>query len=276
MALNADEDKRLTEEEWKTAAGLAYELRGPADAPVLLMSSGLGGSGSYWQPNIRTLSARYRTLVFDHRGTGRSDRNFKGPVTISAMADDVVALMDALDIDQAHYVGHALGGIVGLSLALNQPDRIDKLIIVNGWSRLDPHISRCFDLRLAALRDGGPEAWLRAQPIFLYPANYASAHHDAFEEQLADQVADFPGTQTVQRRVAALRAFDIDIRLNEIEVPVLCIAAEDDILVPSHCSRRLAEGIANATLEVIPTGGHACNITQPAAFANIVLDWLSR
>ena len=88
----------------------------------------------------------------------------------------MLALLDGLGIARANFVGHAAGGAIGLSLALSAPDRIGRLVVVNGWSRLDPHFARCFDVRLAILRDSGPRAYLRAQPIFLYPARWISEH----------------------------------------------------------------------------------------------------
>jgi aminoacrylate hydrolase len=150
-------------------AGLHFEEHGPAGAPPVILSAGLGGTGGYWRPNLAALAAGHRVVLYDHRGTGRSDRALPAGLQVEDMADDVVALMDGLGLDRAHFVGHAAGGLIGLQLAVQAPQRLRSLVVVNGWSRLDPHFARCFEARLALLRDTGPRAYLRAQPIFLYP-----------------------------------------------------------------------------------------------------------
>ncbi|HEX8300154.1 pyrimidine utilization protein D [Sphingomonas sp.] len=256
--------------------GLYWESHGRADAEPLILSPGLGGSGQYWQPNIAALAEQYRVIVYDHRGTGRSDRALAGRVTIGTMAEDVIALLDGLGIEKTHFLGHAAGGVIGLALALSAPERLAALIVVNGWSRLDPHFARCFETRLALLRDGGPRAYLKAQPIFLYPANWSSDHSAELDAELEAQLAAFPNADTIVRRVTALRSFDIDDRLAEINLPVMLVVSEDDMLVPAKCSHRLAKGISGAQLGVLGSGGHACNVTRPDMFNRLVLSWLSQ
>jgi len=255
-------------------AGLHYEEHGPADAPPLILSSGLGGSAAYWAPNLDALAASHRVILYDHRGTGRSDRALPPGLTVDAMADDVLALMDGLAIDRATLVGHAAGGAIGLSLALRHSDRLDRLVVVNGFARPDPHFVRCFQTRLALLRDSGVAAFIRAQPIFLYPARWISQNSDRLDAEEAGQIEHFQGADNVEARVAALLAFDVQQRLAEIATPTLMIAAEDDMLVPDLCSDALVEGLPNASLQLM-LGGHACNVTEPAVFAKILGAWLA-
>ena len=257
------------------AAGLYYETHGADDAPPLILSSGLGGSASYWKPNIPALAEHYRVIAYDHRGTGRSDRALPAVVTVEDFADDILALMDALNIERAHIVGHAAGGVAGLALALKAPERLDRLVVVNGWAKADPHFLRCFEARLNLLRHSGVEAFLRAQPIFLYPANWISAHTEQLDAELADQIADFPGIATMEKRVAALAAFDAAGRLAGLDARTLVLVADDDMLVPSSAGEWLCGQLGWGTLSVLPGGGHACNITRPDAFNKPVLAWLA-
>ena len=255
-------------------AGLHYENHGDPDGEPLLLSAGLGGSGSYWAPNLAALGERYRVILYDHRGTGRSDRALPDPVTVETMADDMIALMDGLGIDNAHVMGHAAGGIAGLSLALRAPYRLRKLIIVNGWAKADPQFLRCFETRLALLRNSGPLAYIHAQPIFLYPAEWISENSVRLDAEEAGHLDHFPGIEAMEKRIAALSSFDIEDRLGDIAVPTLAIAAMDDMLVPWTCSVRLSEGIAGATLVTMPWGAHSCNVTVPDIFNRNVLAWL--
>ncbi|HVQ08064.1 MAG TPA: pyrimidine utilization protein D [Allosphingosinicella sp.] len=254
--------------------GLFYEEHGPADGPPLILSAGLGGSGAYWAPNLPALTAGHRVILYDHRGTGRSDRALPAGLTVDAMADDVLALMDGLGLERATLIGHAAGGAIGLAIALGAPGRLDRLVVVNGFSKADPHFVRCMETRLALLRDSGVEAFVRAQPIFLYPARWISQNGDRLDAEEAGHIEQFQGIANVEARIAALLAFDIDDRLAEIATPTLMIAAEDDMLVPDSCSDRLVEALPNAGLQLM-LGGHACNVTEPAVFDKILGAWLA-
>ena len=253
-------------------AGLHYESHG--SGPPVILSAGLGGSGNYWLPNLPALAANHRVILYDHRGTGRSDRTLPETVTVEQMGQDLLALIHGLGLEKATVIGHAAGAVAGLAAALESPRRIDRLVLVNGWSRPDPHFARCFDARLALLRHSGPRAYLEAQPIFLFPANWISEHTAQLRVETEVHLAHFAGADVYEKRIAALRAFDADARLHEIAVPVLALAAEDDMLVPSNCSRRLAEGIEGARLAMMGWGGHGCNVTYPTGFERHVLEFL--
>lgn len=256
-------------------AGLYYEIHGREDAPPLILSSGLGGSAHYWAPNIPALAERYRVIAYDHRGTGRSDRALPDTVTVDDLAADMLALLDALAIPRAIVVGHAAGGVAALALALMAPDRVDKLVVVNGWASPDPHFLRCFAARLALLRGSGPEAYLRAQPLFLYPPNWISANDALLEAELPEQLAHFPGAATMEKRIAALAAFDVSERLRDIHRPVLVVVSDDDMLVPSNAGVALANGLPIAGFCRAEHGGHAVNVVDPDAFNSFVLAWLA-
>jgi aminoacrylate hydrolase len=256
-------------------AGLYWEEHGRADGPPLILSPGLGGSAAYWAPNLEALAADHRVILYDHRGTGRSRRDLAFNVSVEDMALDVLALMDGLGLASATLVGHAAGGVIGLALALSAPERLDGLVVINGWSKPDPHFARCFEARLALLRGSGVRAFIRAQPLFLYPARWISANDERLAAEEAQQLRDFQGAPNVEARIAALTAFDVDARLAEIGTPTLLIAAQDDMLVPASCSERLAERLPEAMLEAM-TGGHACNVTEAERFNQILRGWLGR
>jgi aminoacrylate hydrolase len=249
------------------SAGLWYEWHGPEDGQVLVLSPGLGGAGSYWAPNLAALSRDHRVLLYDHRGTGRSGALAEGAVSIASMAADVLALMDELAIRRPYFLGHAVGGLIGLELG----SAVAKRVVVNGWPRLDPHTARCFDMRLELLRASGPEAFVRAQPIFLYPAGWSSMNSGMLDIEAEHQLERFPPVATVERRIAAARAFELR---PGPACPTLLVAAADDMLVPAHCSELLAGELADSTVAHMSWGGHACNVTEPDAFNRLVLEFL--
>lgn len=261
-----------------TIDGLYYEIhaRGENDArEVVVLSSGLGGSGAFWSPQMTALTDAFRVVLYDHRGTGRSAPRLTDPHTVDAMADDIVAVMDGVGLQTAHVVGHAAGGLAGLSMALRHPDRLDRLVVVNSWSSPDPHIARCFKTRMSLLNDSGPEAYVHAQPLFLYPAAWISQNDARLTVEEVHHLASFPSRDIMLARINALLAFDIDDRLGDIAAPVLVSASADDMLVPVQCSERLAERLPNATLNVVPWGGHGSTVTAPDAFNETVVAFLA-
>jgi aminoacrylate hydrolase len=259
-----------------TIGGLAVTVYGPAEAEPVLMSAGLGGSGSYWKPQLAALAAGYRVILYDHRGTGASERSIPSPYCSRNLAADMASILDGLALPAAHVVGHAAGGIAGLELALGHPGRVKSLTVVNGWAVADPHFKRCFEIRLAIYRAGGPEAYLKAQPLFLFPAEWISDHLADLDEQAAHHVKDFQDEATLVARIGALRDFDVSDQLERITCPVLVIGTEDDMLVPVRSSYALASGLPDATLVLMPRGGHAVNVTERAAFDTQLLEFLEK
>ena len=117
---------------------------GRAGAPTVLLSSGLGGTAGYWAPQLAALKARYRVITYDQAGTGRNKRALPDGHSIAAMGDEILAVLDATHSEKAHVVGHALGGLAGIDLAIRRPDRLHSLTVVNGWAAAHAHTRRCF------------------------------------------------------------------------------------------------------------------------------------
>jgi aminoacrylate hydrolase len=256
---------------------LHVQAQGDPRAEVVLLSSGLGGSAGYWAAQLPALlQAGYRVITYDQRGTGRSRQPLPPDYRIEHMAEDVLEILEAEDVSRCHFVGHALGGLVGLQLALDHPGRLTSLSLINAWAAPNPHSARCFDARVALLDHVGPRAYVEAQPIFLYPASWAATQAERVQEEVEQALAHFPGVATMKARIGALRRFDVSSRLAELGLPVWVSCALDDVLVPATCSERLAGAIAGSTLHVQPYGGHAHNVTAPEAFNEALLQFLTR
>jgi aminoacrylate hydrolase len=243
-------------------------------APTVLLSSGLGGTAGYWAPQLAALKARYRVVAYDQAGTGRNKRDLPDDHGIAAMADEALAVLDATNTQAAHFVGHALGGLVGLELALRHPDRLRSLTVVNGWAAAHAHTKRCFELRLMLLKHEGAPAYVKAQPIFLYPADWLAKNAERAAREEAHGLSGFQGADTLKRRIAALLAFDATPHFGNIRMPTLISAARDDVLVPCSMSEQLAAAIPGAKLDIAPWGAHAVNVTQPDAFNAMLLAFL--
>ena len=240
--------------------------RSESDAPVIVLSAGLGGHRGFWRPQLAALGEAFRVIVYDHRGAGENACDLGQDYSIENMADDVEEIVDAVGAPSYHFVGHALGGLVGLALARRPKHRCASLCLVNAWASLDVQTSRCFDIRLLLLDHAGVAAYVSAQPIFLYPAVWLSQNADAVAADIAHGVKTFQGASNLRARIAALRAFDATGDLAAIKVPTLVCASRDDILVPYTKSQELAERIPQARLMLVPEGGHAFTVTERATF----------
>jgi len=248
---------------------------GRPDAPTVLLSSGLGGTAGYWAPQLAALRAHYRIVTYDQTGTGRNRTELPAGHDIAGMAREALGVLDDSKTGAAHFVGHALGGLVGLELARRHPERLSSLTIVNGWAAANAHTKRCFEFRLALLAHEGPQAYVRAQQIFLYPADWSARNAGRLAAEEAHGVAGFQGAGNLRARISALLAFDARAHLKDLRLPVLIVASRDDVLVPSFMSEELAAAIAGARLYVAPWGGHAINVTEPDLFNEVLLRFLA-
>lgn len=255
------------------AGGLWFEVHGAAEAPALILSSGLGGAAGYWAPNLPALAEHFRVITYDQRGTGKSDRTPLESLSVEDMSRDVLMLMDTLELDTANFIGHALGGAIGIETAI-RTGRIDKLVVVNGWRTLSPHTRRCFAARLALLHGAGIDAFLEAQPLFLYPPDWIASHDEQLKAEVAHHRAVFPGVEPMVQRIEAVQAYRPDPAGLAALSSLLVIATRDDFLVPYVTALDLAGFVPHARVDSFAWGGHACNVTDAALFNRYVLDYL--
>ncbi|MBV4369204.1 pyrimidine utilization protein D [Erwinia phyllosphaerae] len=245
-----------------------------ASAPTLVLSAGLGGLGSFWQPQLAELRKAYRVVTYDQLGTGRSPAKLPEGYSMRDMAAELASALEKHGVTEYAVIGHALGGAIGMQLALDYPDRVTGLVIVNGWLRLNAHTRRCFQVRQDLLLKVGVEAYVRAQPLFLYPADWLAENEARIEAEDALHCAHFQGTENLLHRLHALMSCDFTDRARLITQPTLVICSQDDLLVPSLCSQTLNAALPNATLKTMPRGGHAMSVTESGLFNQLLLNWL--
>ena len=245
-------------------------------APTVLLSSGLGGSANFWQPQLGALSKHFRVIVYDQQGTGRSPAALPKDYSIAHMAQDVRELLQSLNVTSCHFIGHALGGLVGLHLALHHPEMLQSLVPINAWSCPNPHTLRCFDIRKSILDTGSKSDYLKMQALLLYPPDWIAKHVVALEQEEAHMLSHFPDKANLLARIHALSQFNIDDALLQIQTNTLVIANRDDTLVPWQCSQALAHKLPNSRISVLEYGGHASTITMPDRLNNLLLTHLNQ
>jgi aminoacrylate hydrolase len=248
-------------------AGLEYQVHGSGSGPAVLLSAGLGGAAGFWKPQLAALTqAGFRVITYDQRGTGASQQALPRTHSITDMADDVADIITQAKLGSVHLVGHALGAIIGLEAACKYPGLLASLSMVNGWAKPNGHTRQCFESRLRLLDQGGPQAYVQAQPLFIYNAAYNAAHWPAIQQEVAHGLAHFQGEANLRIRIAALLAFDKSADLATVQCPVWLSAAKDDALIPYTESDYLAQHLPLAQLSWAAYGGHAHNVTDAPLF----------
>lgn len=256
-----------------TANGLRvnWQLTGPEDAPVVVLSHSLGSSGIMWEWQVPMLVERFRVLRYDTRGHGGTDAP-AGPYSLDELGDDAFGLLDALDIERVHWVGLSMGGMIGQNLALRRPGRLASLVLCDTTSEIPEEAKSMWDERiataemqgLAPLCEGTMERWFT--PAFL--ARNPEEVQIIREEFLKTPTSGYVGC------CQAIRELDYTSRLASIAMPVQIIVGAGDPSTPPAVSEMMHERIAGSTLAVIPDAAHLSNVEQPRAFNNALMRFL--
>ncbi|AUZ45268.1 3-oxoadipate enol-lactonase [Pseudomonas orientalis] len=250
---------------------LHYQLDGPADAPVLVLSNSLGTDLHMWDIQVPAFTQHFRLLRFDTRGHGKSLVT-EGPYSIEQLGQDVLALLDTLGIQRAHFCGLSMGGLIGQWLGINAGTRLDRLVVCNTAARIgtpevwNPRIETVLRDGAAAmvvLRDASIARW--------FTADFAAANpHQA--EQITDMLAA-TSPQGYAANCAAVRDADFRHQLASIKVPTLVIAGTEDAVTPpagGHFIQNHVKGAEYAEFYA----AHLSNVQAGAAFSDRVIEFL--
>jgi pimeloyl-ACP methyl ester carboxylesterase len=251
---------------------ISYEVRGAG--PKVLFIQGVGVHGGGWRPQTVELSARYSCLTFDNRGMGLS-QPVGAPVTVGQMAEDARAVLDAEGWEAAHVVGHSLGGLVALHLALSERRRVLSLSLLctfAGGRAAAPLTRRMLWLGLRS-KVGTRRMRRRGFMQLVLPPG-AAAGDETLAGELAGlfghDLADQPPIAGAQLR--AMRAADASAKLGGlIGVPTLVVSAAHDPIAPPAAGRALAAAIPGARYVEAPDASHGLPITH-AGWVNRLLD----
>ena len=245
-----------------------YALEGPESAPVVVFSNSLGTDYSMWDPQAGALSKRFRILRYDTRGHGQSSVT-PGPYSIDSLAKDVVNLLDALRLNRVHFCGLSMGGMIGMWLGINVPERLDKLILSSTAVKIGT--AETWNTRIATVRKEGMrpvaaaaiERWFTVSFREKAPAAVAATK----------KVVDETNPEGYAACCAAVRDFDFRDKIGALRLPVLAIAGSSDPATPPADLRFLAEHISGARYVEL-SGAHLCNLEDADRFTAEVSSFL--
>ena len=245
-------------------------------AKTVVFSSGLGGHADFWLPQIEDFTEHYHVLCYEQEGVAPDSERLPEGYSMQDLAAQLIDILEQEGLSACHFVGHALGGFIGIEVAHQAPELLDKLVILNGWERLDPHTIKCFSMRQSLIQNTGIEAFVRAQAIFLYPPIWISNNIETLTQKEDNAIAHFAPVDNVLTRLTALQAYQPLINAAHIDNETLVLSNLDDVLVPWQRGLALADNMANAQFELMLTGGHASTITEPCSTNSKILQFLSK
>jgi 3-oxoadipate enol-lactonase len=248
---------------------LTASLDGPSGAPVLVLADSLGTSRAVWDAQVPALAEHYRLLRFELPGHGGSAAP-AGPYAIADLGCGVLALLDQRGIERTAFCGLSLGGMIGMWLAAEYPDRITALGLVCTSAYLPP--APAWLARAEAVRKAGL-ASISEQSIGRW---FTRAFADREPAVTAAFAAELERTdpEGYAGCCAAIAGMDLRSRLGSILAPTLVIAGEQDPATPPNHGARIASGISGARLVVIAGAAHLANVSSPDEVTTALLGHL--
>lgn len=246
---------------------LHYRIDGTR-GPWLTFCNSLGADLHMWDAQAEALSGSFRILRYDRRGHGASSAS-PAPYSMADLGGDVLALLDALQIDRTHFCGLSIGGLVGQWLGVHASDRLDRLIVCATAAKIGT--AESWQERSEQVRDHGLAPLLEPTAERWFTPAFNAAH----PEVVRDILARFAATSIEGYRGCCAALADTDLRgeLGRIKTPLLAISGDDDPVCTRTDLQAIADGVVDGRHQSLP-GRHIVNIESATAFNVAVADFL--
>lgn len=249
-----------------------YEIHG--DKEPLVLIAGFACRTNHWDLIIEELAKNFKVLIFDNRGVGQSatpDESY----TVEQMAHDTLLLMEHVGISSAHILGHSMGGCIGQVIAAKYPQRVKKLVLSNSLRKMN-RVSVLTQRVMLHLREEKVAMPLIVEAVlpWLFSSTFLSL--PGIVDMLIELMIKNPYPQSIlgyKRQLEALAGFNSTEWISTIQVPTLVIGGDEDLLCP-HEAEKMAESLPNVIFKNMGKIAHVPMVEQPAAFNQIVLDFL--
>lgn len=251
---------------------MRYDIQGRG--PWITFAHSLACDLNQWDEQVAALTNDFTLLRYDLRGHGGSGTP-PAPWTFADLVADVVALWDSLGIGRSHFVGLSLGGMIGQHLALDHPQRLDRLVLCSTTSSYGSNrdsVARLWEQRIAQVNDKGMDSVVEATLCRWFTEPYRCEEPDVMA-RIASAIRATPvaGYAASGRLVSAM---DTTARLGEIRLPTLVIGGEEDGGTTPAMMTALAGGISGARLEILPQASHLVNVEQAQLFNALLMAFL--
>jgi pimeloyl-ACP methyl ester carboxylesterase len=248
----------------------SFEIVG--SGPELVLIPGTFADRRTWSRVVGRLSARFRCLLLDPRGTHQSP-DPGTPFTADDLAGDVLAAMDAAGFGRAHLVGHSLGACVAIILAARQPDRVFRLVACSPSTGPDAYQEALLDLWTALAESRLPQHFVHLGLVF--NAFGRGAFDNGTVRAIVDEMDRHPMDRaTILRYIECDRRLDLNPVMKSVDAATLVIVGSEDALTGPAQGRLVAAAVPGARLEVIEGVGHGVHLEAPMTFARLVASFL--
>jgi 3-oxoadipate enol-lactonase len=250
---------------------LDYTIEG--NGPWLTMSHSLACNISMWDPQMPVLTKKFKVLRFDTRGHGQSSAP-AGQYTLEQLADDVKGLLDALDIQQTHWAGLSMGGMIGQAFALKYPGVFQSMVLADTTSRRPPDAEKMWGERIANAQTKGMDSLVESTLARWFTEPYRHLRKDVMAK-IGDDIRKTPVAGFVGCCHAISKVDYLD-RLQEIKIPALVMVGEHDHGTPPEAARTIQQNLRGSELKIIPSAAHLSNIEQADEFNKNMMAFLDR
>jgi 3-oxoadipate enol-lactonase len=245
-----------------------YQIDGPASAATLVLSNSLGTNLSLWEPQLPVFVRDFRVLRYDSRGHGQTSAT-PGEYSVELLARDVLRLLDALKLDRVHFCGLSIGGMTGMWLGVNVPERLNKLVLCNTAAQIGN--ADGWNARIKTVREGGTKAVSESVIDRWFTPDFRAKNPDLMARTKA--MIDGTSTDGYTGSCAAVRDFDFWARVGVIRTPTLVIAGAHDAAVPPADGQKFAHAIPGARFAEL-SAAHISNIEDADRFTTEVSAFL--
>jgi 3-oxoadipate enol-lactonase len=248
---------------------LHYALSGPPAAPVLILSNSLGTNLSMWDAQASAFEKQFRLLRYDMRGHGQSSAP-PPPYAVPGLARDILSLADSLSIPRFHFCGLSIGGMIGMSLALQAPDHLNKLVLCNTAPKIGT--LEFWTTRIQTVQSKGMKEVAGAVTARWFTPGFQQSSPEKVASAI--RVLESLDPHGYLGGCTAVRDFDFRESVSQIRTPTLVVSGTHDPAATAADGRLLAEQISGARYVELDTS-HLSNIEAPAQFNDAVLSFLN-
>ena len=250
-----------------------YEVHGKGKPLVLI--AGLGSDSQSWQPALLEFAKHFKVIVFDNRGIGRTkypQDNFD----IRTMAQDTVSLIDELEVERCDILGHSLGGYIAQEVAINHPQKVNRLILAS-TSAFTCERNKFLFTNLLRLLEEGIEYELFLREFFFWIFTPRFFNNNTNVDSAIKYLLDYPYPITLEgfrKQAEVINEFRSLDRLDRVKAETLVIAGEKDILITPEEAKMLSEKIANVKLVFLENAAHSIHMEETENFVKCIVDFL--
>lgn len=263
------EYKRVT----SNGTDIYYHERGSGEPLVLIM--GFGADGTVWEKHAAVYEKHFRCIIPDNRGVGKSGQP-PGPYSTQMMAADTIAVMNHAGVSKARVMGISMGGAIAQELAINYPDRVQRMILVCTWARFSNYAKAVYENLKHVRASTLPQHYTELLQLWIWAPPYYEQH---WNDLKADAEAAGKGTNAQSRagfegQLDACINHDAVDRLHLIKVPALVMVGLMDIFTPPAFSELIHQRIKGSSYSTYPAGGHVFHWEYLERFNQETLDFL--